>query len=122
LDDVFFVALGNGAGWRVREGNTDFLGNGELGVLRTFLRTRALLARAEGRPGCRLFKAAGRDLRPRLLTLEDGDLVAELPHGLFESANPILLRMDYGEQRFDQRCALLRWNVREWRESIRHTS
>ena len=56
------------------------------------------------------------------MTFEDGDLVTELLHGLFEFANPVLLRTDDGEQRLDQRCPLLRWNVRKWGQSIRHTS
>ncbi len=56
----------------------------------------------------------------RRMTFTMFDAVAESLHRLFELANPVLLRTDYGEQRLDQRRSLLYWNVRKCRESLRH--
>ena len=99
-----------------------FLGNGELGVLGFLGRSRAFLALCGWRRRRGLFQAAGCDLRPRLLSFEDGDFIAQLLHGIFKFTNPVLLRANDREQRFDQRCPLVRWNFRMCRESVRHAS
>ena len=69
-----------------------------------------------------MFQPAGRDVGSGFLPFENGDLVAQNLHRLFEFRNAVLLRVDYREQRLDQRGPLLGRNFRKWWESIRHDS
>jgi hypothetical protein len=114
LDEVFFVALGHRAGRRIGEGEAPFMGDGKLSVLGFLVRPRPFFLLAVAwRRRQRLFQKAGSDLGARLLPFEKGDLIAKLLHGFFELTNPILLRADDREQRFNQGSALLQRNFRK---------
>src|SRR5215469_1704840 len=61
------------------------------------------------RPG--RLQEAGLDVGAGLLALEEGDLVAQLLDGGFQLLDAVLLDADDGEQRLDQRRALLSRDV-----------